>query len=273
LILGASGRLGAALANRVALGKVVALDRSAYRSWTRPGCADDILSYLDKAGVPDNAQILIASGVTDPARSDDDHQSVNFQLPRNVIQAARQRGLKVVTFGTIMELVANEDSRNPYLRSKIRLTHLLQEMHASGADILHLRIHTLYGGGPPARFMFIGQIREAIDRGTEFEMSDGSQLREYHHVEDEAAAIARLIRCDASGFLDLSHGQPLRLRDLAIYIFTAFGCLDKLKIGARPMAEQENLHTVFRRPPLLQDISFRDARAAIVEYLRAYIPQ
>ncbi len=272
MILGARGRLGGALAASAEFGRVVALDRSVYSSWARQGAATDVSAYFDKLAVPaDRTRILIASGVTDPAIPRDEHHRVNYMLPRNVIEGARRRGLKVVTFGSILELIASRQSQNPYVVSKIRLAEFIRQSRAADAGVLHIRLHTLYGGGPPANFMFLGQIRDAIAGGTRFDMSEGTQLREYHHVDDEVRAIPPLLRSGVSGTIELSHGEPLRLRDLAAHIFTAFGCLDKLNIGAKPMAEHENLGTVFPRPHLLEGIKFRDTRAAVVDYLKAYI--
>jgi len=274
LILGARGRLGAALAGLTELGQVIAPDRSVYASWTRPDAADEVSAYLDRLALhPASTRLLVASGVTDPALPYDDHDRVNYILPENVVRGARRSGFEVVTFGTIMELMVSDGSSNSYLRSKVRLADFIQDRYATDDGVLHVRIHTLYGGGPPAKFMFLGQICEALAHGTRFEMSDGTQLREYHHVDDEVVAIARLLECDARGIVELNHGQPIQLRDLALHIFTAFGCRDRLTIGARPMAEHENLRTVFQRPRILEGVRFRDARAAVVDYLKACIHQ
>lgn len=274
LILGTRGRLGAALAGSTELGRVIAPDRSVYSSWTRPDAADEVSAYLDRLHLqPDATRILVASGVTDPALPYEEHERVNVILPENVIRGARRSGFKVVTFGTIMEQMVSEHSPNNYLRSKLRLAEFVRTCCATDMGILHVRIHTLYGGGPPATFMFLGQICDAIARGARFEMSEGNQLREYHHVDDEVMAVAQLLECGAGGVIELNHGQPIRLRDLAVHIFTAFGCLDRLAIGARPMAGPENLHTVFQRPRVLEGVQFRDTRASIVDYLKACVHQ
>ena len=58
---------------------------------------------------------------------------------------------------------------------------------------MHLHLHTLYGGRPQAH-MFLGQMIRALERGAEFAMSSGEQLREYHHVHDIAGAMVHHFR-------------------------------------------------------------------------------
>jgi len=271
-ILGARGRLGTALAASAEIGRTVAVDRSIYSSWAREGSADEVANYFAKlAGQAAGARVLVASGITDPMRPREEHHSVNYVLPRNVIEGAHRCGMKVVTFGSIMELTARDQSENAYLSSKVELGDFVSAFSAGNEGVVHIRIHTLYGGGPPSSFMFLGQILGAIARNARFDMSAGSQLREYHHVADETRAIARLLQSDIEGVIDLNHGEPFRLRDLATYIFTAFGCLDKLNVGTRPMSDRENLDLVFPKSQFLDGIEFRNTFTAVVEYLRAHI--
>lgn len=270
--MGARGRLGTALASSAEIGRTVAVDRSIYSSWAREGSADEVANYFAKlAGQAAGARVLVASGITDPMRPREEHHSVNYVLPRNVIEGAHRCGMKVVTFGSIMELTARDQSENAYLSSKVELGDFVSAFSAGNEGVVHIRIHTLYGGGPPSSFMFLGQILGAIARNARFDMSAGSQLREYHHVADETRAIARLLQSDIEGVIDLNHGEPFRLRDLATYIFTAFGCLDKLNVGTRPMSDRENLDLVFPKSQFLDGIEFRNTFTAVVEYLRAHI--
>jgi nucleoside-diphosphate-sugar epimerase len=267
-VLGGQGRLGRAIVASAEIGATVALDRSVYASWAREGVATDVTRYFESVEIQQNACVFVASGIIDPACSYDEHYSVNYVLARNIIQGANRCGLKVVTFGSIMELFTGEQSENPYFSSKSRLGNFVREFAAENGNALHMRIHTLYGGGPPSNFMFLGQMYDAISRGLCFDMSDGCQLREYHHVDDEAKAIARLARSDASGVIELSHGLPFFLRDLAVYVFEAFGCVKDLRIGSRPRPRHDNFDVVFPRPSLLNDVQFRNTFPAVVEYLR-----
>ena len=140
---------------------------------------------------------------------------------------------------------------------------------AEGAAVAHVRVHTLYGGGLPSRFMFLGQILGALESGAPFQMTQGRQLREYHHVDDDARAIRVLADGGAGGVLDLSHGAPLSLRDLATSVFDAFGAAGQLQVGALAEPDEENYNTIFTRHRLLQQVDFRDALPAVAVYLEA----
>ncbi|MCK1574592.1 NAD(P)-dependent oxidoreductase [Bradyrhizobium sp. 174] len=264
--------MGSALAGSLHLRRSITLDRLDYSPWTREKAADEVASYFERraARTPD-AWVLVATGITDPARSRDEHDRVNYVLARNVVEGARRCGLKVATFGSIMERFVGDPGYNPYVASKIRLANFVEDLSAREGGVIHIRIHTLYGGGRPSEHMFLGQIYDAIVRKVPFEMSKGAQLREYHHVADEVSAIVQLLHSDTKGAFDLNHGQPIRLCDLATHIFAAFGCLDKLHVGARPMTRPENLDIVFSRSPVIRDIDFRDTCPAIVEYLRSFV--
>ena len=268
-VLGAHGRLGSAIVASTELGQTIALDRSIYSHWACEGAADDVARYFEKSASPEAAgYVFVAAGITDPNRSPEEHHSVNYLLARNVVEGAQKCGLRVVTFGSVMEAIAGEGSENSYFASKVRLGNFVKEYSAKHGNALHVRIHTLFGGGLPENFMFLGQMRNAIARGARFDMSDGLQLREYHHVDDETKAIAKFIQLNACGVIELSHGSSFRLRDLAIYVFKAFNCPDKLNIGAMPTPRHENFDFVFPRSPLLGEFQFRDTFPAVVEYLQ-----
>jgi len=161
-ILGARGRLGTALASSAEIGRTVAVDRSIYSSWAREGSADEVANYFAKlAGQAAGARVLVASGITDPMRPREEHHSVNYVLPRNVIEGAHRCGMKVVTFGSIMELTARDQSENAYLSSKVELGDFVSAFSAGNEGVVHIRIHTLYGGGPP-RYWALSRVTRGL---------------------------------------------------------------------------------------------------------------
>jgi nucleoside-diphosphate-sugar epimerase len=268
-VLGARGRLGSAVVASCEFGETIALERMIYSGWTREGAADDVARYFEKSASPKAAgYVFVAAGIIDPSRSPEEHHSINYVLARNVVEGAHKCGLRVMTFGSVMEAIAGAGSNNSYLASKVRLGNFVREHSAKYGNALHVRPHTLFGAGVPENFMFLGQMRNAIARGVRFDMSDGLQLREYHHIDDEAKVIAKFVQLNARGVIELSHGSSFRLKDLAIYVFKAFDCPDKLNIGAIPTLRHENFDFVFPRSPLLGEFQFRDTFPAVVEYLR-----
>jgi len=265
-VLGSRGRLGRAIVAAQVPGNVTALDRSTYASWWRDGAEDEIARFFDKHG-DESGVVYVATGVLDPKAPEEEHHRINLHLPRNVIRAASKVGLRVVTFGTVMEAIAaGKETANPYILSKIKLGEFVS---GCGAKILHIRIHTLYGGGSPNAFMFLGQILASIKRKNRFDMSSGNQLREYHHIDDEIMAINALVERGLVGVVDLSHGNPVALKDMAVFIFEQFGSSNLLNVGALPSPQEDNYGLFFKREPVLKDLAFRETLPAVVEYLRS----
>ena len=268
-VIGGRGRLGRSLLAHLPPG-TIALERSSYAGWTEPGSSQDVARFFEPYAGKSGC-VFVAAGVIDPKRPAEEHQKVNVNLPQNIVDGAGQHGLRVITFGTIMEEIAGPASANPYFDSKLKLGGLMREAGSRGADVLHVRIHTLYGGGAPDRFMFLGQLLEALRNQEIFRMSGGTQLREYHHIEDEVAAISVLAQSGIRGAVNLNHGAPVRLVDLAAYVFDRFGCADRLHVGAIPSAATENHTQRFERPPVLKDARFRDSLESVFEYIKVHM--
>jgi len=263
-LIGGRGRLGQAIARQYAADDIVSLEREVYQHWGEPGAQADVAAYFAPwAGT--GATIFVTSGLLDPKLPAEALWQVNVELPRNIIEGAAALGLRVITFGTVMEALLA--ARNPYVNSKAALGEFAAARAAEGAPVTHVRVHTLYGGGLPSRFMFLGQILDALDNGAPFRMTQGKQLREYHHVDDDACAIRMLAETGVNGVLDLSHGAPLSLRELAGAVFEAFGAAGQLQVGTLPEPSEENYNTVFARHPMLERASFRDTLPALVAYL------
>ena len=266
-VLGSRGRLGQAIVSSFASNQVVALDRSVYSDWWRADAVDHISQYFESQGTL-NGNIYIAAGIIDPGLPADEHHRVNFLLARNVIEGAAIVGMRTITFGTVMENLIGDKTTNPYFLSKIKLGNFVSEFTTKSNLALHIRINTLYGGGLPDKFMFLGQLFYSIANRTIFNMSSGEQLREYHHIDDEISAISKLVEAELTGAVDLCHGAPVTLRKLALYVFEQFNCLELLKIGALSGPPNDNYGILFERPALLKELMFRETLPSIVEYLR-----
>jgi nucleoside-diphosphate-sugar epimerase len=263
-IVGGRGRLGAALARAHPAGAATCLDRNVYAGWSTRGAEQAVADFFAPwAG--SGATVYVASGLLDPRLDARQLEAVNLDLPRNVIAGAGVHGLRVVTFGTVMEtLLARQ---NPYVQSKSALGSHVAALAADGANVAHIRVHTLFGGGAPSAFMFLGLIADALRTHTPFRMTQGKQLREYHHVDDEARAVTHLSTAGRRGVFDLSSGMPVSLHALAESCFAAFGASDLLHVGAIPEPGDENYATVFARDPLLAQDMFRPTLPAIHAYL------
>jgi len=262
VLIGGSGRLGQALVRHG--GDVVCLPRATYADWHRADSGAAIgaalAPYRDRG-----ATVLVAAGLLDPRLAPEQHRQVNLDLPANLIDAAAGLGVRVVTFGTVMEALLAQ--QNPYVRSKAMLGSLVAARAAAGADVCHVRVHTLYGGGQPSSFMFLGLMLDALRAGRAFKMTSGKQLREYHHVDDEAAAIGALQDAGVRGVVELSNGAPLTLLSLARAVFDGCGAPALLEAGALPEPADENYETVLARHSALAAVHFRPALPAVVDYM------
>lgn len=267
-VLGSNGRLGQAIVMSLPADRVTAPARSVYAEWCHEDAADLVARFLEGSASSVGA-VYVAAGLIDPNRSGDEHQRVNYLLARNVIEGATKLGFKVVTFGTVMEAAVGKRTTNPYFLSKIKLGNFVDDFTGNSDLVLHVRIHTIFGGGLPDRFMFLGQILHSLVTHSEFKMSPGTQLREYHHLDDEVAAIAKLLESGATGVIDLSHNAPVTLKDMADYIFDAFKCPELLRVGALPEPVNDNYKMIFERPCALAGMAFRETLPALVDYLRA----
>ncbi len=266
-IVGGRGRLGQALLQQYNPGEVVRVERAVYEHWGTSDSTADITAYFEQRARP-GAVVYICSGLLDPKLASDELYNVNFRLPRNIIQAVSPMGIRAVTFGTAMEETL---TANPYVLSKLALSRFVDGIQDARAPALHIRIHTLYGGGEPSPFMFLGLVLNALRFEKPFDMTMGRQLREYHHVADDAAAIRLLVDHSVKGIVALSHGQPITLKDLAETIFGLFGKDQLLRLGALPEPEQENFTQFFLRPTLLEGVVFRETLAGVSEYMKALV--
>ncbi len=264
-LIGARGRLGQAIAQEYAGSAITALGRQVYEAWSRPGAAGKVSRYFEKHA-SQGACVFVASGLLDPRLPQDDLLGVNYHLPKNLVDGAATLGLRVITFGTVMEGLLQ--SKNPYVLSKTRLSDYVRTLALAASPVLHLQMHTLYGLGQPSPFMFLGQMLAALRQNAAFGMTSGRQLREYHHLADEAKAIRQLATLGCSGVMHVSHGKPLSLRVLAEAVFQAFNQSGLLQLGRLPEPCEENYQQAFEPATELQSLQFRDALPAVVQYLQ-----
>ncbi|OIQ25088.1 NAD-dependent epimerase/dehydratase family protein [uncultured Vibrio sp.] len=260
-IVGAKGRLGAALRCEFSKESIVSLDRNVYANWINDNGADRVSNYFNNIGV--KPTVFVASGLLNPSISGLDLFNVNYRLPANIAEGVTRIGGNVLTFGTVMERVSNKS--NPYIESKRDLNRYIQSM--TNNNVTHIQLHTMYGIGSPSPFMFLGQMLESIKNNEVFKMTSGEQLREYHHFMDDVKAIRKIIECEVNGVIDISHGNPISLKELAEYVFSFFHKSKMLEVGGLPHSESENYNMKFEKPPVLYDVNFRETLESVSKYL------
>ena len=189
---------------------------------------------------------ILANGLTDPKISPDLLMASNLRFPQMAVEAmSGHPGCRFVTFGTIFENFPEACKTNPYMRSKLDLSQWILSHSNSDRQFIHFRLHTLYGG-KAAPHLFLGQMIEAIRSNSEFKMTRGDQIREYHHVDDISYAVVKFLdRQSPSSVIELNSGIPLPLHEIATTIFEAFGKTPLLKVGAIEVPEGENKTQTF----------------------------
>ena len=252
-VFGSNGRLGGAFLEAAARRGMLlgsynsAHDKAAMRTdWVKP-----LTLLAERFG---SVAIVFASGLTDPNASEADLMGANLAFPLRVIEAtADDPQFRYLTIGSVLEGFAALAANNRYLASKAalgtRLCRLAGDPSLDGR-ITHLRLHTLYGAAP-ALHSFLGQVYESLRMCRPFPMSEGRQLREYAHVADVARSICALLGRERwnAGARDLSTGEPVMLRELALAVFRAFACEELLQLGALPTPSGENMERHFPRAP------------------------
>jgi nucleoside-diphosphate-sugar epimerase len=264
LVIGGSGRLGKALCAALGPHNTLAPARAVYENWWQPGMDATIEAFLTRAPQPIDC-IFIAAGIIDSRASAADHERVNFRLPEQILRAAARCHIRVVTLGTMMELISCGEPPSAYAASKRALARQVQTLRQ---DALHIRINTVYGTVPPAPYMFAGLMLKALVTHSPFLMSPGNQMREYHHIDDEVQAIIALAASAQAGVINLNHGAPITMAALAHRTFEALDALDLLRIGALPAPTNERFDLEYVRPFLLNGLNFRDALTAMPSYMR-----
>ncbi|MDP9812927.1 nucleoside-diphosphate-sugar epimerase [Rhizobium tibeticum] len=266
-VVGGNGRLGRAINAYYGETNTQSLAHSVYQDWWMPTSSKEIYKYF-APWEQTNSIIYIASGLLDPKLDAADLMRVNYHLPMNIMEGVADLGIRVVTFGTVLETLFS-GSGNHYVQSKRALCGYVEQAVSNRRDVAHLRLHTLYGIGDPAPFMFLGLVFNALRSRAPFEMTLGRQLREYHHFTDEADAIHRFTQDWKPGVTELNHGQPVTLKDIATTLFSAFDVESLLRVGALPEPAEENYEKSFQKPEFLANCTFRDTLPGVVEYIES----
>jgi nucleoside-diphosphate-sugar epimerase len=259
VLIGRSGLLGVALAAGVEAkgGSYTQPIAASHRDFVKhvlEGHGHDLIAPMLSDGRPQDW--ICTVGVVDPRADSGLIEAVNVEFPRRLYgllnELADAGTVRFVTVGSVLESHHELTASNAYLASKSQMFEALRG--ARGAlQWYHIRLHTLYGGSKrPHPFMFAGQMLDALEKRETFKMSGGTQLREYHHVEDIATSIlAFLAGSRDRGVIELSSGEPIRLRDLATAVFEYFDAAELLEIGARIHSNGEVFDNTYERSPYL----------------------
>lgn len=264
LILGSNGNIAKSLASIFPSSTKVT--RQEYLTWLEDKETNLSSFIASQKSAP--KLIFNCVGITNPALDESLILKLNYELPKLLLSSTLDETPKVITFGTVMENIQEYALTNNYLKSKFLFQEWLQNSNKND-KFLHLQLHTLYGGTRIHEHMFLGQIYSAIRLKKPFSMSTGIQIREYHHIQDDVLATLELVRRGMTGILPISHGESVKLRDLAEHIFDYFDCRNLLEIGKFEPNEYDAVSPISLSNHNFNMTQFRDTRTGIIDWLSA----
>ena len=267
-IVGSNARLAKAIIKYYKNCEIILIEREVYRGWGNVESRESIFNFF-KNKLCENSIIFITSGILNSKEDFKSIESVNYYLPWNIIRALEGIDSRIITFGTILEKIRN--TQNSYIKSKIKLSDKIEKFKSNTTNVTHFQLHTLYGYGLPSSFMFLGQIYNSLKNNLEFKMSSGFQFREYHHLDDVVKSVDFILSHNEKGVIEITSGNGIMLRNLALEIFKKFKCRSLLKISAINDIKNEKLSNDYQKNNNLKNIDFRDPIEGVCHYLESIL--
>lgn len=257
VIIGENSRMTKALLKRHKFAVIV--PKAEYMTWRNK------VNLLPALKSFDNSTLIITKAILNPKENKAEINYWNYTFPKRIItEIIRLKlNIRIVTFGSIHEL---SELSNPYLNSKRKLAHFINAQ--SNSNIIHYRLHTIFGEGYPNSSMFLGKIYESFVNNHSFRMSSGNQLRQYHTYSEIVTIVSnQLTEIGAlPNIYNINGDSWVTLKELASSIFLEFGKEDMLKIGELNSPEFE----ITKATPELgsNPVIFGDIKSKVIKYMR-----
>jgi nucleoside-diphosphate-sugar epimerase len=267
LVVGTNGNFSTQLQETARIDRSLIIDKSVYGNWENKNYT--LISKITSASEVYELKYLINTvGIISKNFSNDFITYWNYLFPKHLYQICQDLNLTLVTLGSIHETVPEMCVNNPYLESKKKLEQFLAKNNFMNSA--HFQFHTWYGGRNVNYEMFLGQIINALKNKTVFKMSDGKQIREYHHISDDATCVIRNLEKEIRGSYGISHGEKLSLEEIARKLFTHFGSESLLNLNSSISPKFE----IRKETDLNLDISearFRPTMEGLIDYVEKNI--
>jgi len=267
IILGSTGQLGACILANLGDDNSHVVSRREIQAWCdlKSGELTAEIDGLLKLDNADKNLLFYALGETNPSASPHALNRVNFELPRKILEASVGLPVQIVTFGSVHE---QTDISNPYMDSKKKLFSLFGE-ESDALQWIHFQLHTLYSEGEPHRHMLLGQILSSIRSRQKLRMTNGLQLRQYHHLEDVVKIVLKTLDFSSSVNLQQINGpETLSIGRLAETIYEEFGCQDLLELGNLVQDSAEIFEAKFELTEGLTPLDFRNSLPGVISVFK-----
>ncbi len=121
-----------------------------------------------------------------------------------------------------------------YGASKLALSLVTRQFAAQGRfTVAWARIFYLYGPFEDSRRL-VPRLIQALRRGEAFPATPGTEVRDYLHVDDVAAALVTLGEGDQSGVFNVCSGVPVTVRELMETVGDIIGRPELIRFGGIP---------------------------------------
>lgn len=184
----------------------------------------------DAAVAEGTSTIVHLAAVTSVLRSMDDPvrtHEVNVEATAGLLELARRRGVERFVLASTNAVTGDVGSRpidegvpprplTPYGATKAAAEMLLSGYSASyGIAGAALRFANVYGPGMAHKDSFVPRLMRAAASGQGVQVyGDGTQLRDYVHVDDVVQAILLVLRTGHTGPLVVGSGRSESVNDL-----------------------------------------------------------
>jgi nucleoside-diphosphate-sugar epimerase len=126
----------------------------------------------------------------------------------------------------------------------------------AGIELAWGRIFFLYGPGEHSERL-VPAVASRLLRGEEAQVTAGSQVRDFMHVDDVARAFTALLDSKVQGPVNIASGEPVALRELVGLIGSATGRPELIAYGALPRRADDPPMLVADVHRLRDEVGFR----------------
>lgn len=264
--MGSTSRVARALAQVTGIRVVHSLSRKQYEALSPKDFAVSLKKTNTVEEIHSSTVIVNCVGVTDPSANYETLIKWNYDFCLKLYDLSKILGTQYLSFGSMSEDFLDSKLINRYTQSKCKLTAKVVDINDS--EWLHLRLHTLYGNGFPPKHMLLGQLYFALKSGEPMSMTKGKQIREHHHVSDEAKAIKLALESNLTGVQDLNFGNAVSLASLVGRIAKEFGSTSLIKLGELPEQKGENFTKHYPLSPFVSDMVVRPTVEGIINWFQ-----
>ena len=174
--------------------------------------------------------------VQDSFTRPEEYFDVNVHGTENIFKLANENKFKVVyassssVYGHKLETPITEDAErnpiNPYGKTKLEAEYIVEKYSKLNTEIIGLRYFNIFGKGQTLEYA--GVITKFLDRINEGKspiiFGDGSQIRDFIHVNDVARANLLAMESNSSNLIvNIGTGNAISILELANMMINASG--------------------------------------------------